>query len=494
MTFQMDEVTSRGARIRVVGIGGAGCNAINRMVDMNLSGIDFIACNTDIQALTCCRATNRFQLGVNLTRGLGTGGNPKIGCEAVLEDEETIRKYLEGSDMIFITAGMGGGTGTGGAPIIAQIARDLGILTIAVVTKPFQFEGKRKLELAENGIRDLQDYADTLIVVPNQRLLHAVETNTTLKDAFRLADDVLCNAVQGISELITLPGLINLDFADVRSVMSSMGKALLGSGVGKGETRAADAVQRAIRSPLLEDLSIQGARTILINITGGEDLTLTETTSAVEMIQHEADKDANITIGAVIHEAFRGMMKITVIATGYDTTRIKEIPLSRVSDSTRSLQVLNGGVTDSAMNYESYELPLAASGRSQGVQESKLDSRRVSSLSGSNQAGVDSRSWSANSNDRFHDHALTEDPALDSNSIAAHSRSQSSPLLFSGHPIQPELEYPEISDIDRSKLPPYSHRNLASGSFQRKPSIDSDSFPVDTSNYMIPAFLRRKAD
>ncbi len=488
MKYQMDDNQQKGARIRVIGIGGAGCNAINRMVEMNIPGIDFIACNTDLQALTRCRASNVLQLGADITHGLGTGGNPQLGYEAVLEEEETIRRHLEGSDMVFITAGMGGGTGTGGAPVVSRIARELNILTIAIVTKPFQFEGRRKIEVAENGIRELQDHADTLIVIPNQRLLNAVEPNTTLKDAFRLADEVLCNAVQGISELITLPGLINLDFADVRTVMASMGKALLGSGIGRGENRAAEAVQRAIRSPLLEDLSIQGARAILINIVGGEDLTLNETTAAVEMIQREADKDANITMGAVIHDSYSGTMKVTVIATGFDAARVKEIPASRVT----SLQILSGGSNiDTYALADSYDTPVAASGRSSGgFERPSIGSGRTVTPTYTSAGIPSSRPNTAGLASAVR---LQEDPVLDAD-IHASPREILNPIMFSGHPEQPELEYPSPVEADRDRLPPYSPRNLSSGSFQRKVGVDSESYPVDTSHYMIPAFLRRKAD
>lgn len=326
MIYTMEEAVNNHADIKVFGIGGGGCNAVNRMVEMNLAGIDFIAANTDLQSLSNYHASTLLQLGTNLTRGLGAGGNPKVGREAALEDEERIRSFIEGSDMVFITAGMGGGTGTGGAPVVAQIAREMGALTIAVVTKPFRFEGKRRWEIAEAGIRDLEEFVDTLIVIPNQKLLSTVEHSTTLQDAFIVADEVLSNAVQGISDLITVPGLINLDFADVKTIMSGMGKALMGTGYGNGPDKALDAVQRAISSPLLDDMSVSGARGILINITGGHDLTLLETDTALAAIYEEADKNANIIFGTVINETFEDTVKATVIATGFEGAMIRETP------------------------------------------------------------------------------------------------------------------------------------------------------------------------
>ncbi len=306
------------ARIKVIGIGGAGGNAVNTMISYNLRGVDFIAANTDAQALGASASPVKIQLGAEVTKGLGAGSDPDIGRQAALETREQMREQLEGADMIFITAGLGGGTGTGGAPIAAEIARELGALTVAVVTKPFLFEGKRRNGQAESGIGELRKSVDTLIIVPNQRLLSIGGRNLSLLEAFKKADDILYHAVKGISDLIMIPGLINLDFADVKNIMSEMGFALMGTGVASGENRAVEAAQKAISSPLLEDNTIQGARGVLLNITGGPDMTLYEIHEASSLIQSEAHEDANIIFGTVVDETMADEIRITVIATGFE--------------------------------------------------------------------------------------------------------------------------------------------------------------------------------
>ena len=319
--FEIVEHNSLTARIKVIGIGGGGGNAVNTMIGSRLSGVDFMVANTDAQSLDASQAPVRIQLGGTVTKGLGAGANPEIGRRAALEDQEVIKEYLEGSDMIFITAGMGGGTGTGGAPVLARVAREVGALTVGVVTKPFIFEGKKRMRQAEEGIEELKASVDTLIVIPNQRLLSIAAKTTTMLEAFHKADDVLLQAVRGISDLIITPGLINLDFADVRTVMAEMGLALMGASSASGENRAIEAAQKAISSPLLEDISIQGARGVLINITGGPDLCLHEVNEAASMIQEEAHDDANIIFGAVIDENMTDEIRITVIATGFGELR-----------------------------------------------------------------------------------------------------------------------------------------------------------------------------
>ncbi len=315
--FELVEQVRLSARIKVIGVGGGGGNAINTMIAAKLTGVDFIVANTDAQALEANRASVKLQLGEKITKGLGAGANPEVGRRAALEDEERIREILSGSDMIFLTAGMGGGTGTGGAPIIARLAREVGALTVGVVTKPFVFEGKKRMRQAEEGIQELKESVDTLIVIPNQRLLSIAAKTTTILEAFQKADDILFQAVRGISDLIVTPGLINLDFADVRTVMAEMGMALMGAASASGENRAVEAAQKAISSPLLEDISIQGARGVLINITGGPDLGLHEVNEASTMIQEEAHDDANIIFGAVIDDNMKDEIRITVIATGF---------------------------------------------------------------------------------------------------------------------------------------------------------------------------------
>jgi len=306
------------ARIKVIGVGGGGGNAINTMITCRLEGVDFVAANTDLQALESNQAQIKIPLGNRLTKGLGAGANPEIGRNAAMEDRDRIAEVLQGADMVFVTAGMGGGTGTGAAPVIAEVARELGALTVGVVTKPFGFEGKKRRRHAEEGILNLARAVDTLITIPNERLLSVAGQKTTMLDAFRKADDVLLNAVQGISDLITIPGLINVDFADVKTIMSSMGRALMGTGRASGERRAIEAAQQAISSPLLEDVSITGATGILINITGGPDLTLFEVNEASSLIQEAAHEDANIIFGSVIDSNIVDEVRITVIATGFD--------------------------------------------------------------------------------------------------------------------------------------------------------------------------------
>jgi cell division protein FtsZ len=316
--LEFDDEQANRAKIKVIGVGGGGGNAINTMIESRLEGVDFIAANTDIQALESNQAPIKIALGGNLTRGLGAGANPEIGRNSALEDITKLTEVLSNADMVFVTAGMGGGTGTGAAPIIAQVARECGALTVGVVTKPFGFEGRKRRRQADEGIATLQSCVDTLITIPNDRLLSVAGQKTTMLDAFRKADDVLLNAVQGISDLITIPGLINVDFADVRTIMKEMGRALMGTGRASGERRAIEAAQQAISSPLLEDVSITGATGILINITGGPDLTLFEVNEASTLIQEAAHEDANIIFGSVIDANFVDEVRITVIATGFD--------------------------------------------------------------------------------------------------------------------------------------------------------------------------------
>jgi cell division protein FtsZ len=307
------------ARIKVVGVGGGGCNAVDRMIDEGLQGVEFVAINTDAQALMLSKATTRVRVGEKLTRGLGSGGDPEVGRKATEESAEELYTVLKGSDMVFITAGMGGGTGTGGAPVVAQIAKEVGALTIGVVTRPFTFEGSRRIQSAEAGISRLKEQADTLIVIPNDRLLQIVDKRANLQQAFRMADDVLRQGVQGISELITVPGLINLDFADVRTIMSEGGAALMAVGTAKGEDAARVAAEQAISSQLL-DITIDGARGILFNVTGGPDLTLFDVNQAAAIIKETAHPDVNLIFGAVIDPNMKDAVRITVIATGFERT------------------------------------------------------------------------------------------------------------------------------------------------------------------------------
>src|SRR4051812_21585165 len=317
LRLQIDEDPNPCARIKVIGVGGGGSNAVNRMVRTGLDGVEFIVANTDLQALQMNAATVKLQIGSKLTKGLGAGADPTVGRQAALEDTEKIIQALDGADMIFVTTGLGGGTGTGAAPVIASLASELGALTIAVVTKPFKFEGKKRQIQAERGLEALRDCVDTIITIPNERLLTIIDRATPLMDAFATADDVLRQAIQGISDLILVPGLINLDFADVKTIMSGMGLAMMGTGTGEGQERAVDAARRAISSPLLEGASVNGARGVIINVTGGPDLSLVEVSEASSIVQEAADEDANIIFGAVVDPALKGKVKITVIATGF---------------------------------------------------------------------------------------------------------------------------------------------------------------------------------
>jgi len=316
--FSFEEDVVSPVRIKVIGVGGAGCNALNTMITSGLARVDFIAANTDLQALDRSQASYKVQLGPERTRGLGAGAKPEVGKDSALESKDQIRECLEGADMVFVTAGMGGGTGTGAAPIVASIARELGILTVGVVTKPFSYEGHRRMIYAEEGIRDLRRHVDTLLVIPNQRLLGIVDKATPLLEAFKVADDVLRQAIQGIADVITTTGHVNVDFADVRTVMSHTGRAVMGMGVARGTNRAIEAAQKAICSPLLEEGSVEGARGVLLNITGGPNMSLHEIEEAATIVQQTADPEANIIVGQVINPDMGDDLVVTVIATGFE--------------------------------------------------------------------------------------------------------------------------------------------------------------------------------
>ncbi len=324
MIFEYEEPVSQNARMKVVGVGGGGGNAVNRMVDEDLEGVEFISVNTDAQALKGSKSQVKIQIGKKLTRGLGAGARPEVGRAALEESREEIAKVLEGADLVFVTCGMGGGTGTGGAPLIGEMARELGALTIAIVTKPFLFEGKKRMRQAEAGLEALKATVDTMIVVPNERLLSVVGKGTSFKDALKKADEVLLHATQGISDLIRVTGEVNVDFADVRTIMSNRGTALMGTGFGQGENRAVEAAQEAISSPLLDNISIQGAAGVLINITGGMDLAIDEVTTISSVIQEAAGEEAEIIFGAVHDSSMKEEVRVTVIATGFDRAEMME--------------------------------------------------------------------------------------------------------------------------------------------------------------------------
>jgi cell division protein FtsZ len=330
--FSLHEGDVMPVHIKVIGVGGAGCNAVNTMIQAGLKNVEFVSANTDVQALGRAQASFKIQLGPERTRGLGAGAKPEIGKESALESRDQIRECLEGAEMVFVTAGMGGGTGTGAAPIVAGIARELGILTVGVVTKPFQYEGHRRMSYAEEGLRELRRQVDTLLVIPNQRLLGIVDKSTPLLEAFKVADDVLRQAIQGIADVITTAGHVNVDFADVRTVMTFTGRAVMGMGVARGPNRAQEAAQKAINSPLLEDGSVTGARGVLLNISGGANMTLHEVGEAASIIQDAADPQANIIVGQVINPDLKDDLVVTVVATGFE----KDEPAPRLSAGTRA--------------------------------------------------------------------------------------------------------------------------------------------------------------
>jgi len=344
MLFEFDSLTDQQAKIKVIGVGGAGGNAINRMIASGLHGVEFVAINTDAQDLENNKAETKIQIGKNLTKGLGAGAKADIGRAAIESEKESVANILEGADMVFVTAGLGGGTGTGASPVVAQIARELNALTVGVVTKPFNFEGPKRKNRASSGLEEMQKNCDTLIAIPNQKLLSIVEKSTTVVDAFRIADSILFEATRGISDLINVHGLINLDFADVNTIMREMGEAIMGTGVANGEERAVLASQQAISSPLLEEVNISGAQGVLVNITGGDDLTLMEVDEATSIIFEEAGQDANIIFGAVIDPAMTDEIRVTVIATGFSkfvpTGKLKEIMENDIPTE-REIEVIN---------------------------------------------------------------------------------------------------------------------------------------------------------
>lgn len=353
--FEFDDVTS-GAVIKVVGVGGAGGNAINNMISAGIENVEFIAANTDSQALAANLAPIKIQLGSKLTRGLGAGGNPEIGRKAAIEEQEAIEDALRGADLVFITAGMGGGTGTGAAPVIASIAKDLGALTVAVVSKPFYWEGKRRTEFGEQGLKFLKEHVDTYIVVPNDKLLDVIDKNTPFKEAFRIADDVLRQGVQGISDTINSSGYVNVDFADIRAIMSSKGMALMGIGIASGDNRDQDAARKALSSPLLIDSNIKGADAILLNITGGNDITMTEVQNIAQLVYESAGEDAAIYKGVVINPDMEGFIKVTLVATGLG--KVKENKSVNINDYMPPKGQTNENVVKKIQNIKKRDLGL----------------------------------------------------------------------------------------------------------------------------------------
>jgi cell division protein FtsZ len=415
LRLRFAEEGTAGARIKVIGVGGGGSNAVNRMVAVGLDGVEFIVANTDLQALRTSHTPVKLQVGRKVTKGLGAGADPNVGRQAALEDTDDILQALDGADMIFVTTGLGGGTGTGAAPVIASLASELGALTVAVVTKPFKFEGKKRLIQAERGLEALRDCVDTIITIPNERLLTIIDRTTPMEAAFATADDVLRQAIQGISDLILVPGMINLDFADVKTIMSGMGFAMMGTGIGEGQDRAIEAARRAISSPLLEGACVNGARGVIINVTGGPDLSLVEVSEASSIVQEAADEDANIIFGAVVDPTLKGKVKITVIATGFGPPAASRsvsspmqtpVDLTHYTDHARMRVDAGAAASPSAMDRGSLprmtiarrglDLPLAASGGGAGSGTSAGSGGSADSASGTPSKNADeARKWEA---------------------------------------------------------------------------------------------------
>lgn len=358
--FELIDNVPQSAVIKVIGVGGGGGNAVKHMIDHNVEGVDFICANTDAQALSDIESRTVLQLGGDITKGLGAGANPEIGRAAAMEDRERIAESIRGADMVFITAGMGGGTGTGGAPVVAEVARELGILTVAVVTRPFSFEGRKRGSIAELGLRELQQHVDSLITIPNEKLLEVLGKNTSLLDAFKEANDVLLGAVQGIADLIIRPGMINVDFADVRTVMSEMGMAMMGTGSSRGENRAREAAERAINSPLLDDIDLEGARGILVNITAGLDLSLGEFSEVGDTIEEFASEEATVVVGTVIDPALNDELRVTVVATGLGSAESRaKLQVVETPRAARGEEVAADESTAMEPDYRGYDKPPA---------------------------------------------------------------------------------------------------------------------------------------
>jgi len=382
--FEIMENESSGAILKVFGLGGGGGNTVKQMVEANIEGVEFICANTDVQALDETNCRNTIRLGQNVTKGLGAGTNPEIGRQAALEDRERIKEALTGTDMIFITAGMGGGTGTGAAPVVAQIAKEMGILTVAIVTKPFQFEGKRRMNIAENGILELEQHVDSLITIPNNKLLTHFDRNVSLLNAFKAANDVLHGAVQGISDLITCPGIVNVDFADVKTVMSEMGMAMMGTGIGRGDDRAAVATELAINSPLLDDINMHGAKGILLNVTAGLDLSLGEIQEIGEMVEEFTSDNTTVVIGTAVDMEMDGEIRVTVVATGLKN------PKSQLGSPEKKVKLVQSSVPENAEVSPSYANPAKHTNAKTSMNSSSASSGVASTFSGGSSLGNDS--------------------------------------------------------------------------------------------------------
>ncbi len=529
---QMDTLRPK---ITVVGVGGAGGNAVNNMIAAQLEGVEFVIANTDAQALEMAQTNRVVQLGAMRTRGLGAGAKPEVGMEAAEEAAEDIAQYIEGSHMVFITAGMGGGTGTGAAPVIARIAKEQGILTVGVVTKPFQFEGKHRMRLADSGIEELQQYVDTLIIIPNQNLFRIANERTTFAEAFRMADEVLHSGVRGVTDLIVKPGLVNLDFADIRAVMSEMGKAMMGTGEAAGERRAVDAAESAISNPLLDDVSLKGAKAVLINITGGPDMTLFEVDEAANRIRDEVDPDANIIFGSTFSDAMSGKMRVSVVATGIDQGEMMQRPFVQqgrydapAPQMTQSAPSYLAQPQQPAIKPFAYNAPKPAMAAPVTSQRSAAEIVRQSGAGAAindmvrvAQEKITPQRMSAQPQMmRIVDEAVQEPQPQEVQSssgvfMAPRAERPQQPTLFNARttqPVQDEEMFAEDADEDASAPSLFSRLGKALGGAPkeqrpREQAVQSDSAarkevrvisPVageeQEEDYDIPAFLRRQAN
>ncbi len=524
LNLSLPETTELRPRIVVFGVGGAGGNAVNNMIESKLEGVDFVVANTDAQALARSQAEKRIQMGAAITEGLGAGARPEIGEQSAEDSIDEIREHLCGAHMVFITAGMGGGTGTGAAPVVARAAREMGILTVGVVTKPFHFEGSRRMKLAEAGIGQLQDHVDTLIIIPNQNLFRIATEKTTFSEAFSMADQVLHSGVRGITDLMVMPGLINLDFADVRSVMNEMGKAMMGTGEASGEKRAIEAAQAAISNPLLDDVSMRGATGVLINITGGYDMTLYEVDEAANEIRSEVDPEANIIVGSTFDEAMEGSMRVSVVATGIDAEVAVVDPRARLRGAVQSDRSSNDAILpwkrsnsdrpgrvaaeQQPVPVERYEAPreaqaepvqmaVGAEGLSDAVAEAPVETSRDPYLSAADethhigaetpQVRVDQARLAeeaATLNARYEQRRATEGPSRAASAATEAEPKRGGFSLF-GRRRKPVEPAPKAAPTTRN-APVQSTTRMASG--------DLFGESVDESDLEIPAFLRRQAN
>ena len=495
MLFEFDEFSTQKARIKVLGVGGAGGNAINRMITSGMEGVEFIAINTDAQDLDSNPAETKIQIGKDLTKGLGAGAKPEIGRKAIMHDKEAVSSIVAGSDLVFVTAGMGGGTGTGAAPIIAQAARELGVLTVGVVTKPFQFEGVKRMRQAEEGVEALQKMVDTLIIIPNQNLFRIANEKTTFTEAFSMADDVLYQGVKGVTDLMVRPGLINLDFADVRAIMDEMGKAMMGTGEAEGEDRAIQASEKAIANPLLDEISLRGAKGVLINITGGYDLTLFELDEAANRIREEVDPDANIIVGSTLDTELEGKMRVSVVATGIDAGEISQ---SFNESQMQETELVSDQIVEQADQNLSLEEPLVA--KTQEIFD-QIDNEISSDISTDQPLATDDEYKEENGLQAASVASSFQEPSgiptaetLERLRAAVSKENSESPMPQNNE--QPsEIERPKfgisslISRMSRSEGSDISSEPRKEPNFN---STDDDNSEQD--KIEVPAFLRRQAN